>query len=120
MKQIVRQLDILRELQARHYGMSARELADEYDVDRRTIQRDLGDLREAGFILNEKRRADQRIYYQLQKDTGLPLNFPIMEIAAMIFAEQAGMGLVGTPFGEYLRSAIRRLTQAMPSEMRQF
>ena len=59
MKQNVRQLDILRELQARHYGMSARELADEYNVDRRTIQRDLEDLREAGFILNEKRRADQ-------------------------------------------------------------
>ena len=38
----------------------------------------------------------------------------------MIFAEQAGMGLVGTPFGEHLRSAIRRLTQAMPPEMRQF
>ena len=77
MKQIVRQLDILRELQARRYGVSVREWVDEYNVDRRTIQRDLGDLREAGFILNEKRRADQRIYYQLQKDTGLPQNFPI-------------------------------------------
>ena len=114
MKQIVRQLDILRTLQARRYGMSARELADEYNVDRRTIQRDLGDLREAGFILSEKRRTDQRIYYQLQKDTGLPQNFPIMEVAAMIFAERAGMRLMGTPFGEHLRSAIRRLTQAMP------
>ena len=30
MKQIVRQLDILRELQVRRYGMSVRELADEY------------------------------------------------------------------------------------------
>ena len=28
MKQIVRQLDILRELQARHYGMSAREISE--------------------------------------------------------------------------------------------
>ena len=120
MKQIVRQLDILRELQARRYGVSVRELVDEYNVDRRTIQRDLGDLREAGFILNEKRRADQRIYYQLQRDTGLPQNFPIMEVAAMIFAEQAGMGLVGTPFGEHLRSAHHRLTQAMPPEMRKF
>ena len=54
MKQIVRQLDILRELQARRYGVSVRELAEEYNVERRTIQRDLGDLREAGFILNEK------------------------------------------------------------------
>ena len=120
MRQIVRQLDILRTLQARRYGMSARELADEYNVDRRTIQRDLGDLREAGFILDEKRRADQRIYYQLQKDTRLPLNFPIMEVAAMIFAERAGMELVGTPFGEHLRSAVRRLTQAMLPKMRQF
>ncbi len=93
MRQVVRQLDILRELQARRYGVSVRELAEEYNVDRRTIQRDLGDLREAGFILDEKRRADPRIYYQLQKDTGRPLNFPIMEVAAMIFAERAGMGL---------------------------
>ncbi len=30
------------------------------------------------------------------------------------------MGLVGTPFGEHLGSAVRRLSQAMPSEMRQF
>ena len=120
MKQIVRQLDILRELQARRYGVSVRELADEYNVDRRTIQRDLQDLREIGFLLNEKRRTDQRIYYQLQKDAELPLNFPVMEVAAMIFAEQSGMGLVGAPFGEHLRSEIRRLAQAMPSKMRQF
>ncbi len=119
MRQIVRQLDILQELQARRYGVSVRELAEEYNVERRTVQRDLGDLREAGFILDEKRRADQRIYYQLQKDTGRPLNFPIMEVAAMIFAERAGMELVGTPFGEHLRSAVRRLTQAMLPEMRQ-
>lgn len=120
MKQIVRQLDILRELQARRYGVSVRELVDEYNVDRRTIQRDLQDLREIGFLLNAKRRADQRIYYQLQKDAALPLNFPIMEVAAMIFAERSGMGLVGTPFGEHLRSAVRRLTQAMTPKMRQF
>ena len=107
MKQIVRQLDILRELQARRYGVSVRELVDEYNVDRRTIQRDLQDLPEIGFLLNEKRRTDHRIYYQLQKDTELPLNFPSMEVAAMIFAERSGMGLVGTPFGEHLRSAIQ-------------
>ncbi len=119
MKQIVRQLDILRTMQARHYGISVPELADEYKVNRRTIQRDLEDLRAIGFLM-KKLPVDRRIYYQLLKDPELPLNFPIMEITAMIFAEQAGMGLVGTPFGAHLRSAIRRLTQAMPSEMRRF
>ena len=120
MKQIERQLDILRELQARRYGMSVYEMAAQYNVSVRTIQRDLLDLREAKFKLEDKWRADQRIYYQLKKDPKLPLNFSPMELAAMIFAERTGMGLVGTPFGEHLQSAIRRLTQAMPEETREF
>ena len=119
MKQIVRQLDILRELQARRYGMSARELADEFNVSVRTIQRDLRDLDEACFLVNEP-RDDQRTYYHLQKDTKLPLNFSSMEVAAMIFAERTGMGLVGTPFGEYLESVSGRLKDAMQPKMQQF
>ena len=120
MKQIVRQLDILRTLQARRYGVSAGELAKEYNVSLRTVQRDLGDLREAGFILDQVQREDRHLYYHLQKDTVLPLNFPLMEVAAMIFAERAGLGLSGTPFGEHLRTAVRRLTRPMPTEMRKF
>ena len=120
MKQIERQLDILRELQARRFGMSVYEMAAQYNVSVRTIQRDLLDLREAKFELEDKRRAYQRIYYQLKKDPKLPLYFSPLELASMIFAERTGMGLVGTPFGEHLQSAIHRLTQAMPEEMREF
>ena len=118
-KQLVRQLDTLRELQAARYGLTVHELAQEYGVAVRTVQRDLWDLRDAGFILSEERR-DQRVYYKLDKETGLPLNFPVLEVAAMIFAERAGMGLAGTPFGDHLRSGVRRLTAAMAPEMRQF
>ncbi|MCY3763743.1 MAG: WYL domain-containing protein [Gemmatimonadetes bacterium] len=120
MKQIVRQLDILRTLQARRYGVNVHELAEDFSVTVRTVQRDLRDLEEVGFLLDKDRRDDQHVYYQLQKETGIPLNFPVMEVAAMIFAERAGLGLVGTPFGEDLRSAVRRLTNAMPEEMRRF
>ena len=119
MRQIVRQLDILRTLHARRYGMNVHELAEEFGVTVRTVQRDLKDLQEVGFLLDQNPR-DQHIYYQLQKDTGMPLNFPVTEVAAMIFAERAGLGLVGTPFGENLRSAVRRLTAAIPQEMRKF
>ena len=38
----------------------------------------------------------------------------------MIFAERAGLGLAGTPFGEHLRSLVRRITAAMSPEMRRF
>ena len=119
MKQIERRLDILLTMYARSFGMSVHELADEYKVDIRTIQRDLKSLDKLGFRM-DKRRVDQRIYYQLQKDLKLPLNLPVMEVAAMIFAEQTGMGLVGTPFGEHLQSAICKLTKAVPQEMREF
>ena len=119
MKQIERQLGILWTLEANRFGKSARELAAEYKVDRRTIQRDVGNLREVGFWIAGP-PIDRTIYYQLRGGHNLPLNFPIMEVAAMIFAEQTGMGLVGTPFGEHLQSAICRLTQAMPPKMRQF
>ena len=119
-RQLVRQLDTLRELQARRFGATVHDLSREFHVTTRTVQRDLGDLREAGFLLGEERRADQHVYYHLLKETGLPLNFPVLEVAAMIFAERAGLGLEGTPFGEHLRSAVRRLTAAMSPEMRQF
>ena len=118
-KQIVRQLKILNTLEANRFGKSARELAAEYEVDRKTIQRDMWDLRKVGFWI-DKWRDGSHIYYQLKKGTKLPLNLPIMEVVAMIFAERTGMGLVGTPFGGYLRSAISRLTQAMPQEMGEF
>ena len=120
MRQIVRQLDILRTLQARRYGMNVHQLAEEFGVAVRTVQRDMRDLEEVGFLLDKDRRDDQHLYYQLQRETGIPLNFPVMEVAAMIFAERAGLGLAGTPFGDHLRSAVRRLTNAMPAETRRF
>ena len=119
MKQIVRQLKILQKLQVQHYGMNVHELAAEYKVSVRTIQRDLQDLNEAGFLMSE-RDVDQRKYYKLQKDTRLPLNFSPMEVAVMIFAERTGMGLVGTPFGEHLESVSSKLKDAMPPKMQQF
>ncbi len=117
--QLVRQLDMLRELQAARYGRTVHELADEYRCTVRTVQRDIQVLEAVGFWL-ERRQDDQRIYYRFARETRLPLNFSVMEAAALIFAERAGLGLEGTPFGEHLRSAVRRLTGAMSPEMRQF
>ena len=78
-KQIVRQLDILRELAARTYGLTYRELAEEWGVDKRTIQRDLNDLKEVGFIIDEEERERQTKYFTLKNNLP-PLNFPIDEI----------------------------------------
>ena len=120
MRQVVRQLDLLRSLQASHYGRSVTQLSEEFDVTKRTIQRDLIDLQEVGFILTSEQREDQQAYWRLEKDPKFPLNIPVLEIAAILFAEKAGFGLTGTPFGEHLHSAVRRFTTRMPLEMRAF
>ena len=119
-KQIVRQLKILQTLEANRFGKSARELATKYEVDRKTIQRDMWDLREAGFWITGPPDDPTTIYYRLERDTGLPLKFPIMEVAAMILAERTGMGLMGTPFSEYLESVSSRLKDVMRPKMREF
>jgi predicted DNA-binding transcriptional regulator YafY len=120
MRQVVRQLDILRTLQARRFGTPISWLVEEYGYVKRTIERDLGDLRQAGFILRSETRDDQQKYWFLDKDPNLPMNLPVLELAAMIFADKAGMGMIGTPFGEHLRSAVRRFTQTMSDEKREF
>ena len=89
-KQIVRQLDILRELAAQTYGATFRELADLYEVSTRTIQRDLNDLKEAGFWIDEEMR-DGKKYFKLENNLP-PLNFPIedpMDVKVRFSAWQA-------------------------------
>ena len=120
MKQIERQLRILQDLQVNRYGVSVKELAEEYDVTPRTIQRDLQNLVDAGFLVDPEQHPGQPPVYLLQKESKMPVNFSPMEVAAMIFAERTGMGLVGTPFGEHLESVSGRLKDAMRPKMREF
>ena len=120
MKQIERQLRVLQDLQVNRYGVSVKELAEQYDVTPRTIQRDLQNLVDAGFLVYPEQPPGQPPVYLLQKESKMPVNFSPMEVAAMIFAERTGMGLVGTPFGEHLESVSGRLKDAMSPKMRQF
>lgn len=120
-RQITRQLDILRSLAASHYGVAVRKLAEEYGVSRRTIQRDLRDLQEAGFALTFEQRDDQQAYYSLLPGSPLPpLNFPVVEVLSLLFVEHLADGLEGTPFRAALHDALRRITLSLPEEMREY
>ncbi len=117
-RQIVRQLDILRELAARTYGATLQELADEWGVSTRTIQRDLKVLSEVGFIIEEKVR-DRKKYFTVQNNLP-PLNFPIDEIIALIFIEGIVSPLEGTPYKEAFQNTLNRITTTLPEPMQAF
>lgn len=119
-KQIVRQLDILRTLDAWRYGATLQELADESGVHKRTIQRDIKDLKEeVGFWIDEEMR-DGKKYFKLVKNNLTTLNFPIDEIIALTFIEGIVSPLEDTPYKEAFQKTLNRIRTVLPEEMRVF
>lgn len=118
-RQIVRQLDILRELAARTYGATLQKLADETGVSKRTIQRDLNTLSDVGFIIEEEVRDRGKKYFTVQNNLP-PLNFPFDEIIALIFIEGIVSPLEGTPYKEAFQKTLNRIRTTLPEKMRAF
>jgi predicted DNA-binding transcriptional regulator YafY len=120
-RQVTRQLDILRTLHARHYGVRPTELAGEFGVSERTIQRDLRDLALAGFPLYSERQGGSHVFWHLQVTSDLPaLTFPLFELASLLFLEDMAEPLEGTPFKSDLHAALRRIGTSLPSPIRGF
>lgn len=115
-RQVVRQLDIIRTLQTSRYGMTTADLAAEYGITVRTLQRDLGDLKEAGFRIQRRRRADGQTYNSLEVPADLPLTISFVEMAALLFVETLARALDGSPFRQDLHALAQRLLQVLPDE----
>lgn len=118
-RQLARQLDLLRTLYTRQVtGISTGELArisiEFYGkVSKRTIERDLQDLLEAGFPLYSERQG-RHIYWRLLPSAEIPsLNFTVLEIAALLFAEGMSDALAGTPFKDDLHTVCQRLRDTL-------
>ena len=119
-RQIVRQLDILREFSTRKYGVTIRELAAQQDVSTRTIQRDLTAIDEVGFSRKSDVRDGEK-YWKLDQNKNLPpLNFPIDEIIALTFIEGIVSPLEETPFNEAFKKTLNRIRTTLPDKMRAF
>lgn len=116
-RQIVRQLDMLRELASRRYGATIQELERHFEVSRRTIERDLGDLGEAGFPLITEKRGRQNTWKLLQDKEIPPLNFPAGELIAMTYI---GGIIEESPFKTEYRNMLNRIRTTLPEKMRVF
>jgi predicted DNA-binding transcriptional regulator YafY len=88
---------------------SARWLAEQYEVDIRTIRRDIGALQQAGVPIYAE--AGRRGGYVLDRAYTLPpLNITPREAVATAVALTA---LAGTPFAQAARSALHKLVSVM-------
>lgn len=113
--QAARLHDVIRILEAR-YGATVDELAEECQVTRRTVYRDLDAIRQAGYPLVPERESDGRVLYRFL--TGFkrmsPITFSVEELMTLYFCRGQLDFLKGTPFEEDLEAIFGRIRSSLP------
>lgn len=106
--QLVRQWAILRILSAgRDFGV--KELADQFDVSKSTIKRDLETLEQEFALIEEKAGAQKRVYKIDGRVKALDaIKFVPMELLAVFAATSAAVP-AGTPFADDLESVSAKI-----------
>lgn len=105
-----RQWGLLRKLTARASQWTLRELAREFSVSTKTIQRDLRALQDVGFHLKSITSAHGEKAWRIETEeiiAGLSLTFE--EITALYLGRRFLEPLAGTPFWEGAQSAFKKL-----------
>jgi predicted DNA-binding transcriptional regulator YafY len=112
--QAARLHNVIRLLEAR-YGATVDELAEECQVDRRTVYRDLQAVSDAGYPLLREPQADGRTLYRFL--TGFkkvpPINFSLEELMTLYLCRGQLGFLQGTPFQEDLDSIFDKIRSSL-------
>jgi len=113
--QAARLHDVIRLLEAR-YGATVDELAEECEVNRRTVYRDLQAIVDAGYPLIREQEPDGRTLYRFL--TGFkkipPITFSLEELMTLYLSRGQLAFLAGTPFQEDLDAIFGRLRSGLP------
>ncbi len=113
--QAARLHDVIRILEAR-YGATVDEIADEAKITRRTVYRDLGAIRDAGYPLVAEKGEDGYTVYRFI--TGFkklpPITFSLEELMTLYLCRGQLAFLQGTPFQDDLEAIFGRLRSNLP------
>ena len=120
-QEVIRQWKLLKETEAARYGLTVEQLAERLGVTSRTIRRDLSQLQEAGFPL-EQRKGDIRRAWVLNRDAFKGLmdsGLTLAELCALYFSRALMEFLAGTPFRQDLASAFEKFEQCLtPAQLK--
>jgi predicted DNA-binding transcriptional regulator YafY len=109
--------DVIRLIEARH-GISAVELAEETGVVRRTIQRDLDAIEEAGYPLISDWQDGVKLYRFLTRFKDVPpISFTLQELMTLSLLRSQLDLLNGTPFLEEMQSVFRKVNSVLPPRL---
>lgn len=117
-EQIQRHWNLLRTLQTRGQGIPLTELAEEFEVSERTIQRDFELLQEIGFPIDHEEDEYGKRFWRMPHDffkTGT-LTLSLTEAVSLHLAERLFAPLAGTPFAEGLKSILNKIRSLIPTK----
>lgn len=120
--EVIRQWQILREVETRRAGVTIHELASLVSVSTRTIRRDLQALQEAGFAVYDEGEENETKRWRLD---GAPFRavqdgLSVSDVAALYLSRTVVEGLSGWPLADELRTAFEKLERALNPRMREF
>jgi len=105
---------IIRLLESRR-SMTLDELAEECDVDRRTIHRDLHAVEEAGYTLTSEWQEGRKVYSFLTKTRNIPpITFTLNQLMSLYLLRSLGVHLTGTPFQSEIDELFRNINAVLP------
>jgi proteasome accessory factor B len=120
--EVIRQWQLLREIEARRNGVTIHELAARVKVSTRTIRRDLQALQEAGFAVYDEGEENETKRWRLnaQPFRSLEDGLSVADVAALYLSRSVVEALSGWPLADELRSTFEKLERALNPRMREF
>jgi predicted DNA-binding transcriptional regulator YafY len=120
--EVIRQWQVLREIETRRTGVTIHELAELTGVSTRTIRRDLQALQEAGFALYDEGDIHETKRWLLD---GAPFRavqegLSVADVAALYLSRSVVEGVSGWPLAEELHAAFEKIERSLNPRMREF
>ena len=120
--EIIRQWQVLREIETRRGGVTIHELASATRVSTRTIRRDLQALQEAGFAVYDEGEANETKRWKLDARAFQVVQegLSVADVAALYLSRSLVEAMPGWPLADELRSAFAKLDRALNPRTREF
>lgn len=120
--EVIRQWQVLREIESRRTGVTIHQLAALVKVSTRTIRRDLQALQEAGFSVFDEGEENETKRWRLG---GSPFRaveegLAVADVAALYLSRAAVESLSGWPLADELRQAFEKIERSLNPRMREF
>ena len=115
---LIRQWNLLKAMQAYHYGLCADDLAQRVECSKRQVQRDLKVLQEVGFPVSYEARDYGKRFWKLSHHfiESDKLIFSVTEMLSIYLGQKLLAPLAGTQFGEGLSSLLEKIKATLSAK----